>query len=127
MLETRAPLGCGSKMTKVLCIVVSRPKFMANAKCIAKQLAQRCPGTHRHIQLISGRAKAAEVYPDKLCAAIVCGLMEQMQEDSRIARYGSDMGTVTASEESWIDWREYYDDLSGGKLNSDLVRQARAE
>ena len=54
-------------------------KFMTNSECIARHLAQRCPGNHRHIQLINGRAKAAEVYPDKLCKAIVKGLVEQME------------------------------------------------
>merc|ERR1712026_586625 len=28
-------------------------KFMTNAEFIARQLAKRCPGNHRHIQLIS--------------------------------------------------------------------------
>ena len=56
-------------------------KFMTNAICIARQLAQRCPGNHRHIQLVGGRAKAAEVYPDELCKAISRGLVEQMSRD----------------------------------------------
>ena len=33
----------------------------------------------RHITLVNSRAKAAEVYPDKLCREIVKGLVEQME------------------------------------------------
>ena len=80
---------------------------MANSECIARQLAQGCPGNHRHIQLINGRATAADVYPDKLCKAIVKGLLEQMEKDRRI-RKGS-IGSVMAEEEASIDWEAYYD------------------
>ena len=47
--------------------------FMTNAACVAKRLRVKCTGLHRHITLIGGRAKAAEVYPDKLCREIVLG------------------------------------------------------
>ena len=99
--------------------------FMTNSQCIANGLEQRCPGNHRHIQLINGRAKAAEVYPDKLCKAILMGLMEQMREDKRINH--GEIGSVMAEEESSIDWRQYYDNLTGEKLNTEMVKEARQE
>ena len=100
-------------------------KFMTNSQCIANRLSQRCPGNHRRIQLINGRAKAAEVYPDKLCKAILSGLMEQMREDNRISQ--GNIGSVMAEEESSIDWKQYYDNLTGEKLNTDMVKAARQE
>ena len=69
---------------------------MTNAVRTARQLATGCPGNHRHIHLIRGRAKAAEVYPDELCKAIVRGLMEQMRQDGRIGAEG--IGSIAPSE-----------------------------
>ena len=54
-------------------------KFMTNSQCIANKLEQRCPGNHRHIQLINGRAKAAEVYPEGLVKQILQGLWDQCE------------------------------------------------
>ena len=41
--------------------------FMTNSGCIAERLRVKCNGLHRHITLINGRARAAEVYTDKMC------------------------------------------------------------
>ena len=49
--------------------------FMTNAWEIAGELSKKCSGDHRHITLLNGRAKRAEVYPDDLCVRIVDGLM----------------------------------------------------
>eukprot|EP00972_Heterocapsa_arctica_P090536 13358223-Heterocapsa_arctica.AAC.1 len=40
--------------------------FLTNSPHIAKELDKRCPGDHRHVQLISGRAAAAQRYPKAL-------------------------------------------------------------
>ena len=101
--------------------------FMTNAKCIAHRLEVKCNGLHRHITLINGRAKAAEVYPDKLCKAIIMGLVEQMEHDQRIVR-GS-LGSIGEFDQH-VDKessREYWDDLSGKRLKPELVKKARAE
>ena len=42
--------------------------FITNSACIAERLRIKCNGMRGHITLIGGRAKAAEVYPDKLQA-----------------------------------------------------------
>ncbi len=54
--------------------------FMTNAPALARRLAQRCIGGHRHITLIGGRAKRAEIYPEQLCREILLGLLEQRRE-----------------------------------------------
>ena len=58
--------------------------FVTDPVCIARQLNQRCTGAHRHLQLIRGRAKAAEAYPGKLREAAVNGLMGQLHMDGGI-------------------------------------------
>ncbi len=58
--------------------------FMTNAPAVARRLSQRRVGCHRHITLIGGRAKRAEVYPQQLCREILVGLIEQMREDERL-------------------------------------------
>ena len=65
-----------------------RTGFMTNAPCIAKRLNIKCPNNnsyrpHDHVQLINGRAAAAQVYPPTLCMAVCRGLMEQIEADRR--------------------------------------------
>ena len=37
-------------------------------------LSQRCLGAHRHVHLVGGKARAAAIYPEKLCNAVVKGV-----------------------------------------------------
>ena len=80
---------------------------------------------HRHITLVNGRAKAAEVYPDKLCEQIVIGLIDQMKDDQRIGMHHE--GSVAAFDRDTHDAQEFWDDLSGKRLDTKLVRKAREE
>ena len=54
--------------------------FMVNGENMAKRLSMRCQGGHTHAQLMNGRAKKAEKYPEKLCEAMVKGF----KEDARV-------------------------------------------
>ena len=47
---------------------------------------------HRHVQLISGRAKACEIYSAALCRAILIGLVKQCEADAALDTSG--MGLV---------------------------------
>ena len=78
--------------------------FLTNADGVANRLAMKCQGMHRHITLIGGRAKAAEVYPDKLCREIVTGLIDQMQKDRRIIQGG---GTIAEFDQDQKRVEEY--------------------
>jgi len=52
--------------------LIKKPtSFMTNAPAIARRLAVKCQGGHRHITLIGGRAKRAEIYPQQLCREIL--------------------------------------------------------
>ena len=57
--------------------------FMTNRPYIGEELSQQCDGCHRHLVLIGGKAKRAEIYPDELCRAMLNGLMKQMKADGR--------------------------------------------
>ena len=71
--------------------------FMTNAPEIANELKQECPGGHRHVHLVNGRAKRAEVYPDELCYRVLVGLLKQMSKDNRLQP--GQIGAVMAEEE----------------------------
>eukprot|EP00973_Karenia_brevis_P046741 6486121-Karenia_brevis.AAC.1 len=62
--------------------------FATNSPRIAEMLNKRCTNhdskaKHRHVILLSGRAKAAQVYPPALCRAICQGLLKQKEDDQR--------------------------------------------
>ena len=110
--------------------LVKKPTgFMTNSRCIADRLKRPCEGGHRHIHLINGRAKRAEVYPDELCYEILQGLIEQMKLDKRLLGNGC-LGSVGSTDEDKIDWSDYsqhWDDVTGKELKPDLVHEARRE
>ena len=58
---------------------------MTNNPHIGQALSWKCQGMHRHIELTgSGRTKKPEIYPDRLCRAILHGLVKQMKSDDRL-------------------------------------------
>ena len=64
-------------------------RFMTNSEWVGNALDRRCQNMwrkpidrHRHVQLIGGRrASEAQVYPRKLCEAIVEGIQRQIECD----------------------------------------------
>ena len=52
--------------------------FLTNDRFLAKELDKRCYGGHEHVQLLNGTAKASEVYPPRLVAAILRGIRSSM-------------------------------------------------
>jgi hypothetical protein len=98
--------------------------FMTNAEMIAGKLAQKCVGGHRHVNLINGKAKRSEIYPEDLCKEIIRGLRDQMEIDGRLNQTG--VGCVFAIEEGESEM-VFYDDLTGKVLEWEWVLKARAE
>ena len=72
-------------------------RFMTNAIKMAERLNKRCQKKCRHIELIGGKASAAQVYPDELCIEVIRGLRDQMEVDGRLLNTG--IGCVLAVEE----------------------------
>jgi hypothetical protein len=111
--------------------LVKKPTaFMTNSPEIARRLGQRCIGGHRHITLIGGRAKRAEVYPEQLCREILLGLIDQMRVDGRLLGGGC-LGSVGPCDENTTEFKEnmsrYWDEVSGKELDPVLVLEARRE
>ena len=64
---------------------VKKPtRWLSNSPYVLNELDKRCEGLHDHVQLLGGKAKAAQVYPVMLCAAILQGLKKQLQCDGVI-------------------------------------------
>ena len=99
--------------------------FATNAQELAAALSRVCRGKHRHIQLIGGRAKRAEIYPPKLCKAIIQGLIKQMIQDGRIV--AGQIGAIMKDDEEDYNYQQYWDELSGEPLDTEGVKNARKE
>ncbi len=117
--------------------------WATNSPYIARELSVRCTKDHRHVQLLSGRARAAQVYPVRLCTSILRGLRKQFVRDGMMGKY--DLGTVCCEEpvlddnirqEVWgqiqsyydnADDGTYYDDITGELLDTELVHRAIQE
>ena len=127
--EDSAGTGLEKKPTKVLTSLPS----------IASAIDRQCEGGHRHVRLTSGRAQAAAEYTQEFCNAIVTGVDIYNQhlgealtghnflvEEGELMNRGSDM--CDPSEElpfTFNDWGYCVDDVKGGLLPMDLVREAR--
>ena len=92
--------------------------------------------------LVNGRAKAAQIYPPALVAAILKGIKEHMKEDGEIKDLGNlNVGAVPdeepdCSEEYFEGWfpeqkeeedKIYVDDITGVQLPTEEVLKARQE
>lgn len=61
-----------------------------SAVCIERLSEQgRTSVAYRRVMLVNGRAKAAQIYPPALVAAILKGIKEQMKEDGEIKDLGN--------------------------------------
>ena len=52
-------------------LVRKSTQILTNVDEVADYLSRRCPGGHRHVHLVEGRARAAAVYPERMCEAVV--------------------------------------------------------
>ena len=114
--------------------LIQKPRgFLTNASEIAHILQKRCSGGHRHIPLLGGRARLAQVYPPALCRAILEGLKALMYHDGRLSFENT--GTVIPADAPEGNLLQLYsdelparwDDVSGLPLDPTMVAQARAE
>ena len=91
--------------------------FVTSSGRIAERLSRRCDGTHRHVQLLGGRAGPAAQYPRGLCEAICDGLRDQLCDDAE---------AILCNIETSSGAR-FYDNLTGKQLDPKLVQAAREE
>ena len=120
--------------------LVKKPtKVLTNLSSIASAIDKQCEGGHRHVHLMSGRAKAAAEYTQDFCRAIVAGIEVYDQhlgealsgetflvDEGELNQFGSDM--CDPSEEipfAFNDWGYCVDDVRGGTLPLEWVRFGR--
>ena len=74
-LTSRDELGLG---------LVKKPTIMlTNSVEMHRQMDRQCtPGSHRHVHLMGGKAKAAQKYPPELCRAVCRGVVNQREMDT---------------------------------------------
>ena len=67
-------------------------KFMTNSRALGRELAGKCPGMHKHQNLLDGRAVHAARYPEELCKAICRGIIREKDERQRGIRAVIEIG-----------------------------------
>ena len=48
-------------------------QLVSNVMPILQMMERKCPGGHRHVHLLSGKAAKAAIYPSKFCSALLDG------------------------------------------------------
>ena len=118
--------------------LVKKPtRVLTNMPGIATALDRKCSEDHRHVQLMNGRAKAAAHYSDGFCNAIVDGIKTHLEYEALAlccGRLQVDMGELENLELAdgygehpfcFDDSGYCVDDIRGGELPMELVRQGR--
>ena len=86
---------------------------------------------HRHVQLIGGKAKAAEIYPDDLVATLLRGLLRERHNMRLLGslEFGpcNDEPDIPTGIDMGEDWDEFIDEVSGKPLETSKVEAARSE
>ena len=108
--------------------------MMTNSVEIHRELDRQCtPDSHRHVQVLGGRAKHAAIYPKGLCRAVCRGTVKQMEIDAADMMSMECLDSVDAigvdsveQEEADNDWKKYWDDMNGKELDPKCVQEARA-
>ena len=114
--------------------------WMSNSWCILEELNKLCTNKqgkepkHRHVDLQGGVAKHAAVYPEKLCLSILRGLRRELIKQG--AMFAGQIGTVcedteetlrTAEMEWEVSAQNYFDSVTGQRLDPKLVKEGRQE
>ena len=111
-----------------------RTAWLTSSEELAKTLQEKCPGTHRHVELIGGgQTAAAARYPPKLVEAILRSIKRQLEiDEDQYVQHSFAAGPVAEQsfpvEAEWFAGEDrYWDDMNGGWLDPAAVRAARKE
>ena len=123
--------------------LVAKPtRIMSSSPEILKKIHKPCCGGHRHVHLISGKAKAAQVYPRRFCTAMCAGIAAQKKLDEfglvavpimsvddmrRAAKTTGDQNPSESLHDEHDDGIIAFDDLTGDELKPALMKAARKE
>ena len=59
-------------------------KFACSSPLILDEISRRCDGSHNHQRLVDGRASRAQVYPPRLCEAMLRGIDRQRIREGEV-------------------------------------------
>ena len=107
--------------------LVNKPTgFLTLSDHIRNQLDKKCLGRHKHVQLVGGRAKACQVYPDNLVRAILRGIGQELTHNGIVSLVYHDLLHVEGEDADVNEYEGHFiDDMSGQQLRTDLVIKAR--
>ena len=137
--------GMKSQDEKGIGLVQKATRIMSTSVEVLKRIQRTCSGDHRHVQLISGRAKAAQVYPREFCHRMCEGIaaqkklddlgmrsmslmsLEQMNNVAMVAKGEGESPAEALHEMHCEEGLEAYDDLNGDILDPKKMMEARME
>ena len=123
-------------------LVCKPTKIMSSAGEVLKRIYKPCAGGHRHVHLVSGRARAAQVYPRSFCRTICQGIAAQkkldnlgmearpvlsVEEMTNAAKSAKGEDPSTALHERYGNDVIALDDLNGEVLDPILMAKARKD
>ena len=120
-------------------LVLKRTGWMSNAPRVLDAVALRCSNEtrpvidwHRHVHLVDQRAQKAQVYPPILIKRVLKGLRDQLREagDLNVLEQGvvCEEPSLDLHDDTWEEEAdEFFDNISGAKLDGNSVRLGRAE
>ena len=94
--------------------MVKKPtRFLSNSELVRTQLQNKCLGGHKHTALLRGRAKACQLYPDKLRRAMLKGMRDELVHSGIIGCQNDGMLMVKPEDSAWQEYLdEYADDVT---------------
>ena len=117
--------------------LVKKPtRVLTNMPSIASAIDRQCSRDHRHVHLMSGRAKVAAHHSEDFCNAIIDGIKTHMEYETLAMACGAlniCMGDLENVEEEFAEDFPFsfnddgwcIDDVRGGELPMGLVREGR--
>ena len=119
-------------------LVRKRTKVLTNSPEVARRIARKCTGDHRHVHLIGGRAKRAQLYPRAFSQAVCEGIAAEKRLHGlglvhsplmSVEEMSSAVEMLTGSKAAASALHEEdemaFDDQSGAVLDPKLMRAAR--
>ena len=118
--------------------ILKETGWLTNSQIVLEAVTRRCqnrvlpkdsPQRHTHVQLLDGRAKYAEHYPERLVNAILKAVREELRDRSLMSINGDSFASLPHVDEEakQVPPAEYWDEISGTQLDPLLVKKARAE
>ena len=65
--------------------VKKETQWVTNSWEVAQAIEGKCEGGHRHVRLVNGRARYAQVYPPKLVSAILKGIRQELRNAGELS------------------------------------------